>query len=124
MKTVLIVDDSSYTRKIIKLALSKAGYEIIGEAETGEEAIDKAIELDPDIITLDNILPDMLGLDILRILKEDEGLKAGVVMISAIGQQSAVKEGIGLGAEKYIVKPFTPSDVVDAVNAFAAKVAV
>lgn len=119
MKTVLIVDDSSYTRKVIRIALTKAGYEIIGEAETGEEAIDKAIELDPDIITLDNILPDMMGLDILRILKEEEGSKASVVMISAIGQQSALREGERLGAEKYIVKPFTPRDVVDAVDAFA-----
>lgn len=123
MKTVLIVDDSSYTRKLIRLALTKAGYEIVGEAATGEEAIDMAIELDPDIITLDNILPDMLGLDILKIIKEDENLKARVVVISALGQQSAVKEGYGLGAEKYIVKPFTPSDVVEAINGFAKTLA-
>ena len=119
MKTVLIVDDSSYTRKVIRIALTKAGYQIIGEAETGEEAIDKAIELDPEIITLHNILPDMMGLDVLRILKEDEELASRVIMISAIGQQSAVREGMRLGAENYIVKPFTPGDVVDAVNAFA-----
>lgn len=117
-KTVLIVDDSSYTRKLIRIALTKAGYEIIGEAETGEQAIDMAIELDPDIITLDNILPDMLGLDILRIIKEDEHLKANVIVISAIGQQSTVSEGLDLGAKKYIVKPFTPGDVVTAVQSY------
>ena len=117
-KTVLIVDDSSYTRKTIRVALTKAGYEIIGEAATGETAIDLAIELDPDIITLDNILPDMLGLDILKIIKSEK-LKAGVVIISAIGHQSTVSDGYDLGAEKYIVKPFTATDVVSAVQAFA-----
>ena len=114
-KTVLIVDDSSYTRKVINMAVTKAGYSVIGEAESGEAAIDLAIELDPDIITLDNILPDMLGLDILRIINE-ENLKAKVIMISAIGQQSTVSDGLGLGAVKYIVKPFTASDVVAAVE--------
>ncbi|MCV9385198.1 response regulator [Reichenbachiella ulvae] len=114
-KTVLIVDDSSYSRKVISLALSKAGYDIIGEAESGEAAIDMAIEMNPDIITLDNILPDMMGLDILKIIKE-ENLKAQVIMISAIGQQSTVADGLKLGALKYIVKPFTANDVIDAVQ--------
>ena len=114
-KTVLIVDDSSYTRKVIKLALTKIGCEIVGEAETGEQAIDIAIEKDPDIITLDNILPDMLGLDILRVIKEEK-LHGDVIMISAIGQQSTVADGLELGAVKYIVKPFTAADVVAAVQ--------
>lgn len=114
-KTVLIVDDSSYSRKVIKLALTKAGYEVIGEAESGEMAIDMAIEMNPDIITLDNILPDMLGLDILKIIKE-ENLKAQIIMISAIGQQSTVSDGLKLGALKYIVKPFTATDVINAVK--------
>lgn len=114
-KTVLIVDDSSYTRKVINLAMTKAGFEVIGEAETGEQAIDLAIENNPDMITLDNILPDMLGLDILKVVKEEK-LKANVIMISAIGQQSTMEDGIALGAFKYIVKPFTAADVVHAVQ--------
>ncbi len=117
-KKVLIIDDSGYTRKVINKALTKAGYEIIGEAETGEAAIDMAIEMDPDIITLDNILPDMLGLDILKVIQE-EGLKAVVIMISAVGQPSTISDGLALGASKYIVKPFTASDVVEAVNEYA-----
>lgn len=118
-KKVLIVDDSGYTRKVINRALTKAGYEVVGEAECGEAAIDMAIEMHPDIITLDNILPDMLGLDILRVIKE-EGIDAVVIMISAIGQQSTISDGLELGASKYIVKPFTPGDVVKAVNEFVA----
>lgn len=117
-KKVLIVDDSGYTRRVISKALTKAGYEIIGEAESGEAAIDMAIEMHPDVITLDNILPDMLGLDILRVIKK-EGLQTVVIMISAVAQQSTISDGLKLGASKYIVKPFTPGDVVNAVNEFA-----
>jgi two-component system chemotaxis response regulator CheY len=114
-KRVLIVDDSLYMRTIIKDALSEAGYEIIGQAANGESAIDMALELQPDIITLDNILPDMLGLDILKTLKE-EGLASKILMISAVGQQSVIEEGLKLGAESYIVKPFSSEQLLEAVK--------
>ena len=114
-KRVLIVDDSLYMRTVIKDALAQAGYEVVGQAGNGESAIDMALELDPDLITLDNILPDMLGLDVLNVLKE-ESLAAKVVMISAVGQESVVEEGIKRGASKYLVKPFTSEQLVDAVN--------
>lgn len=119
-KSALVIDDSAYVRKVIGLALRKAGYETIVFAETGEEAIDRAININPDFITLDNVLPDMLGLDILRIIKEEE-LKADVLIISAIGQQSAVQDGLSLGAFKYIVKPFTMEDVMIALNELSTK---
>jgi len=114
-KKVLIVDDSLYMRTIIKDTLSEAGYEIIGQAANGESAIDMALELQPDIITLDNILPDMLGLDILRTLK-GEGLASKILMISAVGQQSVIEEGLKLGAENYIVKPFSSEQLLEAVK--------
>ncbi|WP_258101326.1 response regulator [Marinoscillum pacificum] len=119
-KSALIIDDSAYARKVIGMALNKAGYEDIVFAETGEEAIDAAIRLNPDFITLDNVLPDMLGLDILKVIKEEE-LKADVLIISAIGQQSAVEDGLKLGAFKYIVKPFTLDDVMAALTELATK---
>ena len=115
-KKVLIVDDSMYMRTMIKDALSAAGYEVVGQAANGEAAIDLALELQPDLITLDNILPDMIGTDILRVLKEEEELEARVIMISAVGQQSVVDEGMNLGASDYIVKPFTTEQLVEAVN--------
>lgn len=114
-KRVLIVDDSLYMRTVIKDALALAGYEVVGQAGNGESAIDMALELEPDLITLDNILPDMLGLDVLNVLKE-ESLSAKVVMISAVGQESVIEEGIKRGAAKYLVKPFTSEQLVDAVN--------
>jgi two-component system chemotaxis response regulator CheY len=114
-KSVLIVDDSLYMRTLIKDALEGGGYSVIGQAANGEEAIDLAFELQPDLITLDNILPDMIGTDILKVYQE-EGLKSRVVMISAVGQESVVNEGLRLGAKAYIVKPFTTEQLIDAVN--------
>ena len=119
-KKVLIVDDSLYMRTMIKDALSEAGYEIVGQAANGEAAIDMALELQPDLITLDNILPDMIGTDILRILKTEEEIDSRVIMISAVGQQSVVTEGLNLGAADYIVKPFTTEQLVEAVNRIMA----
>tara|TARA_B100000809_G_C15068664_1_gene505152 strand:- start:403 stop:771 length:369 start_codon:yes stop_codon:yes gene_type:complete len=119
-KTVLVVDDSMYMRTLIKDALTTAGYNVIGEAENGESAIDQAMELDPDLITLDNILPDMIGTDILRVVKQEEALKSKVIMISAVGQESVIQEGMSLGAEAYIVKPFTAEQLVgEADKAFS-----
>ena len=114
-KSVLIVDDSLYMRTLIKDALEGVGYSIIGQAANGEEAIDLAFELQPDFITLDNILPDMIGTDILKVYQE-EGLRSKVVMISAVGQESVVSEGLKLGAKAYIVKPFTSDQLIDAMN--------
>jgi two-component system chemotaxis response regulator CheY len=110
-KSVLIVDDSLYMRTIIKDALEEAGFVVVGQAANGEEAIDLAFELQPDLITLDNILPDMIGTDILKVYQEEE-LKSKIVMISAVGQESVVNEGLSLGAKAYIVKPFTSEQLV------------
>lgn len=111
-KTVLIVDDSLYMRTMIKDAVQAEGYEVVGEAANGEEGIDLALELKPDIITLDNILPDMIGTDILKVYQE-EGLPSQVVMISAVGQEAVINEGLQLGAKEYIVKPFTPEKLTE-----------
>jgi two-component system chemotaxis response regulator CheY len=115
-KTVLIVDDSLYMRTMINEALLTAGFNVVGQAGNGESAIDMALELQPDLITLDNILPDMIGTDILRVLKQEENIKSRVVMISAVGQESVIQEGLSLGASDYIVKPFTSEGLIDIVK--------
>lgn len=114
-KSVLIIDDSLYMRTLINTALTNEGYNVVGMAGDGETAIEMALELEPDVITLDNVLPDMIGLDILKVLKDEE-IKSTIVMISAVGQQSVVDEGMALGAADYIVKPFTPDGLVEKVN--------
>lgn len=114
-KKILIVDDSAYMRSVIKSALVKEGFEVVGEAGDGETAIDLALDLNPDLITLDNILPDMMGLEILKVL-HDEQLASKIVMVSAVGQQTMVNKGIELGASAYLVKPFTSESLVETVN--------
>ena len=119
-KSVLIIDDSLYMRTLINNALSEDGYEVVGMAADGETGIEMALEFEPDVIKLDNVLPDKIGLDILKILK-DEGIESTIVMVSAVGQQSIVDEGMGLGAADYIVKPFTAEGLVEKVNAAYSK---
>jgi len=115
MNTILIVDDSLYMRTIIKDTLSSAGYKIVGQAANGEEAIDMAITLKPDLITLDNILPDMLGLDIIRTLQEEKSASK-IIMVSAVGQQSVINTGLALGADSYLVKPFSSEQLLETVS--------
>ncbi|MDE0470470.1 MAG: response regulator [Ekhidna sp.] len=114
-KTVIIVDDSIYIRSLIKTALEGAGYEIVGEAQNGENAIDMICQLQPDLITLDNILPDMMGFEILKVIKEEK-VESKVIMVSAVGQQTVVNKGIALGADEYIVKPFTEENLLKVVE--------
>ena len=114
-KKVLIVDDSLYMRTLIKNTVIEGGYEVVGEAANGEEAIDLALELLPDVVTLDNILPDMIGTDILKVYQEEE-IPSQVVMISAVGQDSVIQEGMELGAKDYIVKPFTSEKLLEVLD--------
>jgi len=100
---------------LVKNVLKKAGHEVIGEAKDGAEALDKIESLKPEIITLDNILPDMTGIDILRVMKEND-LKAKVIMISAVGQLSAIEDATELGVFQYIIKPFDEEDLLEALK--------
>ena len=111
----LVVDDSIFMRSFIKSILVKEGYTIVGEAQNGEQAIDLAIELEPDLITLDNILPDMKGLDILLTIR-DERLSSKVVMVSAVGQKQVQVEAKFRGALEYVVKPFDHMQLMTAIN--------
>lgn len=115
-KTVLIIDDSSYMRSLLSQALTGAGFTILGEAADGESGLELAMSLQPDLITLDNILPDMIGTDILRILKEDAKIPSKIIMISAVGQENVIQEGLSLGASDYLTKPFTPEKFIEVVN--------
>ena len=114
-KRVLIIDDSLFMRSFIREALEDGGYTIIGQASNGVQGMKLAFELQPDFITLDNILPDMIGTDMLKVCG-DEGLKSKIIMVSAVGQESVIKEGLKLGAVAYILKPFTPIQLLDVFN--------
>ncbi len=115
MKKVLIVDDAAFMRVSIKNMLTKNGYEVIGEAENGKIALQKYQELGPDVVTMDITMPEMDGLTSLKkILELDPG--ANIVMISAMGQESMVREAVLSGAKGFIVKPFKEDVITAALN--------
>ncbi|MEO0255156.1 MAG: response regulator [candidate division WOR-3 bacterium] len=112
---VLIVDDAQFMRKLLADILKKGGYEICGEASNGEEAVRLYRELKPDIVTMDIVMPDKSGIDAVReIISFDPHAK--IIMVSAMGQQPLVLEAIQAGAKDYIVKPFQPARVLEAVE--------
>lgn len=112
---VLIVDDAAFMRMMIKDILAKNGYEIVGEAENGMKAIEKFQELRPDLTTMDITMPEMDGITAVKEIKKIDA-NAKVIMCSAMGQQAMVIEAIQSGARDFIVKPFQPDRVLEAVR--------
>ena len=115
MPSVLIADDAAFMRMMIKNILTEAGYDIVGEAENGQVAVAKYRELSPDLTTMDITMPEMDGLAALKEIRGGDP-SARVVMCSAMGQQSMVIESIQAGARDFIVKPFQPDRVLEAVT--------
>ena len=114
-QTVLICDDAIFMRTMIGDILRQAGFDVVGEAENGAQAVSKYRELRPDFVTMDIVMPDMGGIDAVReIMKEDP--RAKILMCSAMGQQALVIEAIQAGARDFVVKPFQPSRVLEAVQ--------
>ena len=115
MPSVLIADDAAFMRMMLKNVLTEAGYEVVGEAENGAVAVSKYRELKPDLTTMDITMPEMDGLAALKEIRSGDPA-ARVVMCSAMGQQSMVIESIQAGAKDFIVKPFQPDRVLEAVQ--------
>ena len=110
---VLVVDDAMFMRSMIKDILTNAGgrYEIVGEANNGRDAIVRFCELNPQLVTMDIVMPQLDGIEATReILKVDPS--AVIVMCSAMGQEALVVESISAGAKDFIVKPFTSDRVL------------
>ncbi|MBO4980613.1 MAG: response regulator [Lachnospiraceae bacterium] len=115
MATVLMVDDSRTSRKILKSVLERGDFEVIGEAGNGEEGYLKYKELRPDIVTMDITMPVMDGIESLSLIKK-ENVAAKVVMITAAGQKEKMVEALKRGAEEFIIKPFDEAEVLDTLN--------
>lgn len=114
-KQVLIVDDASFMRMMIKDILTKNGYEVVGEAENGNKALEKYKELKPDLVLMDITMPEVDGISALKNIRKEDG-NAKVVMCSAMGQQNMVIEAIQSGARDFIVKPFQSDRVLEAIK--------
>lgn len=112
---VLIVDDAAFMRMMIKNILTSNGYEVVGEAENGVQAVEKYKELKPDLVTMDITMPEMDGIAAVKEIKKIDP-NARIIMCSAMGQQSMVIEAIQAGAKDFIVKPFNPQRVLEAVE--------
>lgn len=114
-KNVLIVDDAAFMRMMIRDILTKNGYAVIGEAENGMMALEKYKELKPDLVTMDITMPEMDGIAAVKQIKSIDA-KARIIMCSAMGQQAMVIDAIQAGAVDFIVKPFQPERVLEAVG--------
>ncbi len=111
----LVVDDAIFMRTVLKKMLTEEGFEVVGEAGNGLEAIQMAARLQPDIITLDITMPEMNGIKAVpEILKVSP--KSKIIICSALGQQAMVVDAIRKGAKDFIVKPFEKSRVLQAIH--------
>ena len=121
MKRILIVDDEEKVRKLVEVTLSVGGLEIL-HAASGEEALTVARETRPNIILLDIMMPGGLdGFDVCKVLKEDPDTKdIYIIMLTAKGQEADRKRGLSLGADDYFVKPFSPMELMDKIDAILA----
>jgi len=112
---ILIVDDAAFMRMMIKDILTKNGFEVVGEAANGNQAVEKYQEAKPDLVTLDITMPEMDGIEA---LKKIRGMDSGarIIMCSAMGQQAMVIDAIQNGARDFVVKPFQAERVLEAVK--------
>ncbi len=120
MARILVADDASFMREMIREIVETDGHEVVGEASDGEEAFTEFKRLKPDVVTMDIVMPRCSGIDSTRkIVGLDPS--ACVVMCSALGQESLVKEALEAGARDFVVKPFKPDDVLATIAKAMAK---
>jgi two-component system chemotaxis response regulator CheY len=115
MAQILIVDDAAFMRMMIKDIISKSGHNVVGEAEDGMKAVEKYMELKPDLVVMDITMPEMDGIQAVKAIKAKDK-NAKIIMCSAMGQQTMVIDAIQAGAKDFIVKPFQKERVIEAVN--------
>ena len=112
MARILVVDDASFMRQMIREIVEEEGYEVVGEASDGDEAIAAFRRLQPDLVTMDIVMPRRSGIDaVAQIRQLDAG--ARIVMCSALGQDRLVEDAMNAGAMAFIVKPFKPEVVLE-----------
>ena len=113
-RSVLVVDDAAFMRMMIRDILSREGY-VIYEAVNGRDAVEKYMEVHPDLVTMDITMPGMSGLEALQSIR-DQDPGARVLMVSAMGQQKMIVEALEYGAMDFLVKPFQPTKVLETVK--------
>jgi len=117
---ILIADDALFMRNMLREIFAKAGYQVVGEAGNGVEAIEKYQELRPDLMTMDIVMPLKSGIEALQQITADDP-QACVVMCSALGQDSLILEAVQSGAKDFIIKPFREDRVLEVVRRVTGK---
>ena len=116
---MLVVDDEAVIRQLLVINLELEGFEV-HEAVDGLDALEKAREIDPDVVTLDVMMPGLDGMTTARRLRSDPlTRRARILLISARTRPADLEQGAEAGADDYVIKPFDPDDVVDAVRRLA-----
>jgi two-component system, chemotaxis family, chemotaxis protein CheY len=114
-KRILVVDDANFMRMIVKDTLTPHGFEIVGEASNGNEAVAKYEQLKPDLVTMDITMKEKDGVAAAReILAKDPN--ARIIMVTALGQERMLMDCLSLGVKDFVVKPFEPERIVTAVR--------
>ena len=119
-KRILIVDDAAFMRMMIKDIVTKNDYEVVGEGQNGVEALELYDKFKPDIVTMDITMPEKDGISAVKDIMAIDP-KAKIIMCSAMGQQSLVMEAIKAGARDFLVKPFKPERVIQALDKVLSK---
>lgn len=117
MKRVLVVDDAAFMRLSLRTMLERNGYEVVGEAENGRIGVQKYMELKPDIVTLDITMPEMDGLQALKAIRQMDS-SSKVLMVSAMGQETYVREAVISGAKGFIIKPYKEEHIIKTLEKF------
>src|SRR5690625_668609 len=115
MAKILVTDDAAFMRMQLTDILTGLGHEVIGEAETGKDAIEKCQQLNPDLITMDITMPEMSGVEAVMEIKKTKP-EVKVIMCSAMGQKMMVLDAIKAGAADFIVKPFNNDRIKEALG--------
>ena len=116
MANILIVDDSRTSRKMLRNLLEENGHAVVGEAKDGQEGVNLAKELNPDVITLDITMPVLDGIGALAQIKQDNP-NAKVIMVTAAGQKDKIVKAVKLGASEFVSKPYEPKLFLDTIDA-------
>jgi DNA-binding response OmpR family regulator len=115
-KKILIADDNENIRDALTYLLEDEGY-LLNMAKDGSDALKKAREFRPDILFLDIMMPEINGYEVCRIIKNDPALKGiYVIMLTAKGQVAEQERGKEVGADEYIVKPFSPMEILSKIK--------
>lgn len=114
-RNILIVDDAAFMRMMIKDIVMKNDFNVVGEAPNGKEAVEMYLQFKPDLVTMDITMPEKDGISAVKdIMALDP--TARIIMCSAMGQQGLVMEAIKAGACDFLVKPFKPERVIQAIE--------